>query len=110
MSYEGETEYLCEEGHYDKYRATYGDVGHLRRCSVCRKVWAYRHDINHTNGFYSDQPGTFQAGKKVIDHTDIRQVDHYGNAYVIRIARYETAESIDSETGNNLGNVWEPYR
>lgn len=110
MSYEGETEYLCEEGHYYKHVASYGDVGHLRECSVCRKAWAFRHDIDHTNGFYSDQPGTFPAGKKVIGHTDIWCVDHHGNMYAIKIDRYEPAESVDSEAGKFLGNVWERYR
>lgn len=106
MSYEGEVEYLCEEGHYYKQNVN-KPAAYQQHCSVCRKRWVYFHDIDHTNGFYSNLPYTFPAGKKVIGHTDIWNADHHGNMYAIKIDRYGPANSVDSETGADLGRAWE---
>ncbi len=102
MSYEGHEEYLCAVGH-----RTQVDCNEDRpKACRCGEALVWRHSVDETNGFYVEDASTFAAGTRLIGFDDVWHVDHYGNKYATKIDRFEPAESINSETGQSLGNVW----
>jgi hypothetical protein len=90
MSYEGDEEYLCAGGHYQR-------TGHFREqprvCGQhgCSARIEWHHSIDHTNGFDERDPGTFSAPTVEVGWNDIPMTDHYGNAYFLKHIRGQPA-------------------
>lgn len=85
MSYEGYTEYLCAAGHYSSQNVYDGD---LKECPHCGARLAFSHEVDETNGYDESHPYTCDAPKEEIGFDDVWHVDHYGNRYTTKLARY----------------------
>ncbi len=89
MGYRGSEERLCENGHHmiwDTHNASYPN-----KCNVCGGKFAHWHSIDNTNGYYEDDPDTYQAAVREIGFTDEWKTDHYGNRYAVKHLRYAPA-------------------
>lgn len=88
MSYEGPVEYLCENGHR---LATdcWSDAPTTCRCGG---KMAYRHSIDHTNGYIEDDPSTQPAPVQDDGWDDDWKEDHYGNRYALKMPKFKPLE------------------
>ncbi len=97
MSYEGYEEFICENGHYTSIDSSYFSYGtdnievqkKMKACPCCGESYKWHCSVDQTNGYYADEPHTFDGGKKVVGFTDNWHVDHYGNKYASKILHYE---------------------
>jgi hypothetical protein len=94
MSYEGFTEYLCEDGHlsakelFESYGATQEEIINHHTCE-CGKLFKWRWEVDLTNGFLEDYPQTRPGPKKEIGWDDVWHKDHYGNKYATKLHRFK---------------------
>lgn len=89
MSYEGYTEYLCEDGHHwtqDAYDER------PRMCADCGKRAVWYHDVDQTNG--DDDWALLDA----IETAAFAQCN-YGHTHQVRVARYKIPTTIGSRLG-----------
>ena len=89
MSYEGSEEYLCENGHYHIQDCHAAD---LKECPFCKVKIAYSRAIDETNGEDETMPCTMPGPKREIGFDEHWQADHHGNAYAVKIPRFEPGE------------------
>lgn len=89
MSYEGYTEYLCENGHYCTADTCDDDPD---VCPICDSKLQYFHMVDLTNGEDDTNPNTMIASKTRIKSEDIWKQDHYGNRYAIIVYIYKPNE------------------
>lgn len=97
MSYEGYEEFICKNGHYNTLDVNYFTYGsddpkiqkEMEFCPCCGEKYKWQCSVDQTNGYYEDDPSTFDAPKKVVGFTDSWHVDHYGNKYATKIFQYE---------------------
>jgi len=85
MSYEGYTEYLCDNGHYWKVRSSgkdfEGQGSQQLFCVHCRYPFAFFSVVDQTYGVKEDVPGSFEAPKIEYGWEDIPKQDHWGAKY-----------------------------
>ena len=85
MSYEGYTEYICDNGHYwtvrtsDKNFEGQGRLGLF--CVHCGYPFAFSSEVDRTNGTIASEPKTFEAPKIEYGWEDIAKHDHWRNLY-----------------------------
>ncbi len=95
MSYEGTEEFICDLGHYwtaDALTFMYADGEEKERtmtCSHCKGRAKWWSSIDETNGFYENEPRTFEAKKTLVGFYDVPLVDHRGNHYVGLLNKWE---------------------
>lgn len=99
MSYEGYTEYLCEDGHHwtqDAYDER------PRMCADCGKRAVWYHDVDQTNG--DDDWALLDA----IETAAFAQCN-YGHTHQVRVARYKIPTTIGypivATIGSRLGET-----
>lgn len=85
MSYEGSVEFLCQNGH----RSVIGCWDDAPKACRCGARMAYRHAIDHTNGYIEDDPNTQPAPVEPDGWDDVWKEDHYGNRYAIKNPRFK---------------------
>lgn len=92
MSYEGYTEYLCDNGHYWTVRASDNDFEGLGRqslfCTCCGAPYAFVSEVDLTNGSNPDIPHTFSAPKIEYGWEDIAKIDHWKNLYYEKLSLF----------------------
>lgn len=89
MSYEGYTQYICTEGHYDARDAHDDYWDEHPTCSVCGSHFRWSHMVDQTNGFEEGDPNTFPAPtKKKFSGYNLLKDDH-GTSYHVPIFTYE---------------------
>ncbi|BDD79430.1 hypothetical protein [Burkholderia phage FLC8] len=85
MSYEGYTEYLCDNGHYWTVRASNenfeGRAAQGMFCVHCGYPFAFLSKVDQTNGTMENVPSTFEAPKIEFGWEDVPKKDHWGNPY-----------------------------
>lgn len=85
MSYEGFTEYLCDNGHYWTVRAGEkdfeGQESQKMFCVHCGYPFAFFSEVDQTNGVGEEAPGSFEAPKIEYGWEDIPKKDHWGVSY-----------------------------
>ena len=91
MSYEGYVIFLCEEGHKSACDA-YESIGDFCKHNNCNKPFVWSQGIDQTNGYYKDDPNTFERKLDVVGFDDIWKTDHYGNKYAIKLLKYAIPE------------------
>lgn len=73
MSYEGSTEYLCENGHYMCVDIYQDDIA---TCPQCKGALKWCHSIDETNGEVEGDPSTYRAPKRVTGTYEITVTRH----------------------------------
>lgn len=86
MSYEGYSEYLCENGHYTACDVT---VDEPATCWFCGARWQFYHAVDQTNGIEEENPSTMPAPKREIGIDDDWRMDRHGNRYAYAVPRFE---------------------
>lgn len=85
MSYEGYTEYLCDNGHYWTVRSsTENFEGRERQgvfCVHCGYPFAFLSKMDQTSDRPEHDPLSFEAPKIEFGWEDIPKKDHWGNQY-----------------------------
>lgn len=89
MGYQGESEKLCEDGHY--YSADVASDHYDEACPHCGKQWVWTHEVDWTNGYDENDPNTYKARKVPTGTIDVWLKDHYGNKYATVLQQYEPA-------------------
>lgn len=89
MSYEGSREFLCLLGHHLEIDCNQDDP---HECPHCHSPIAFRHSIDHTNGYDEDDPNTYPAEKVIYGHDDIWHKDHHSNRYATKRYRWSPAD------------------
>lgn len=86
MSYEGYEEFICEKGHYHTSDALYESyVEQTKNCPQCGGKMEWWNSVDQTNGYYAEDPSTFEAPKKEVGFEDVWAEDHYKNKYAIKV-------------------------
>lgn len=71
MSYEGVEQFICPTGHFyeiDSSEITYGNAD--CKCPMCESEPAIVCSVDYTNGYYEDDPRTFDGPKEEIGFED----------------------------------------
>ena len=90
MSYEGYVIYLCEEGHKSSFDA-YADLAkddYSCKHNNCNKPFVWCQSIDQTNGYFQDDPSTYERNLEVKGFDDIWKEDHYGNKYAVKLLKF----------------------
>lgn len=90
MSYEGDIEFICANGHYQR-RGCYEPAPVKCGLHGCEEPIMWQHAIDYTNGMEEADPGTFPAPMVNVGWDDIPMEDHYGNPYFIKHLRMQPA-------------------
>jgi len=91
MSYEGEEEFLCANGHYHCI-GCYEPRPETCGLNGCTEHMVWHHSIDDTNGYFENDPATYPAPLEEIGFEDIPQTDHHGNNYFTKLERFKPAE------------------
>lgn len=85
MSYEGYTEYLCDNGHYWTVRTSdtnfEGRESQRLFCAHCGYPFAFQSRVDRTNGTDESNPLSLEAPKIEYGWEDIQKQDHWKNIY-----------------------------
>lgn len=89
VSYEGQTEYLCPNGHFWSHDIWANIKAHLREiCPHCNQHAEWCCHVDLTNG-PSDCAWTLSGPKRKIGFVDEERYDHLGNRYYYRLDRFQ---------------------
>lgn len=91
MSFEGDTEYLCRRGHYQRQNA-HMDCPRVCGQHGCQEPMEWEHTIDLTNGYEEEYEWCHPAPTTNIGWDDIPQTDHHNNRYFIKLNRYQPGE------------------
>ncbi len=102
MSYEGYTEYLCNNGHLTQQDAMYEMyVEEVKECCRCHSSFIFRHSVDQTNGIeYQENgepyPDTISYPFEENGFEDVWHKDHYGNKYAVKVILYKIPEKCEN--------------
>ncbi len=90
MSYEGYIIYLCEDGHKSSFDAysDYTEGNKVCAQNSCGKKFVWCQSIDQTNGYFADDPSTYERELEVSGFDDIWKEDHYGNKYAVKLLKF----------------------
>ena len=87
MSYQGYTEYLCEDGHYWTQDA-FDDPVVSCVVSGCPRPVAWTHEVDQTNGTDPNEPWSLPTELEV-DEPMQTETCNLGHVHVVRPPRYK---------------------